>query len=137
MKALNVTLLFNGQTETAFNFYKSIFGGEFSSLQRMKDIPGAPEMPEEEKDKILHMSLPLAGAILSGMDSPSRMPPAVTGSNFMIALDMNSEAEVTRVFNGLAEGGKVAFPPGPQFWATFFGMATDQFGVTWMLTYNK
>lgn len=137
MKALNVTLMFNGNTETVFNFYKSVFGGEFGDVRRMKDIPGDHGMPDAEKDKILFMSLPLAGATLSGMDIPSMMPQATTGTNFTISLDMDSEAETTKIFNGLSDGADVKFPLGPQFWAAYFGMLTDKFGVTWMLTYNQ
>jgi PhnB protein len=137
MKALNVTLMFDGITETVFTFYQSVFGGEFVNLQRFKDIPGGPPLPEDQKNKILYMGLPLAGALLSGMDIPGQMPRPVTGTNFTIALDMSSEEEVTRIFEGLAVKGHAQFPPGPQFWATYFGMVTDQFGITWMLSYNK
>ena len=137
MKALNITLMFDGHTEKAFNFYKSVFGGEFSTLQRFKDIPGGPPTPEDQKNLILYVGLPLASGILGGMDVPQQMPRPVTGTNFTIALDMSSEEETTRVFNGLVQGGEVRFPLGPQFWATYFGMLTDQFGVTWMLSYNK
>jgi PhnB protein len=137
MKALNVTLMFDGNTETVFNFYKSVFGGEFASLQRFKDIPNGPPLPEDQKDKILYMGLPLAGVLLSGMDIPPQMPSPVTGTNFTIALDMDSEEEVTRIYNGLAQNGQTRFPPGPQFWTTFFAMVTDQYGITWMLSYRK
>jgi PhnB protein len=138
MKALNITLMFDGQTEAVFNFYKSVFGGEFTALQRMKDMPGrGANLPADQKEKILFMSLPLAKGALSGMDMPAGMPPVVAGTNFTISLDLDSEGEVTKVFNGLAKGGQVRFPLGPQFWATYFGMLTDQYGVTWMLTYNK
>lgn len=137
MKALNVTLMFDGITETVFNFYRSVFGGEFVNLQRFKDIPNGPPLPEDQKDKILYMGLPLAGVLLAGMDIPPQMPAPVTGTNFTIALDMDSSDEVTRVFDGLAVNGHARFPPGPQFWADFFAMVTDQFGITWMLTYNK
>jgi PhnB protein len=138
MKALNITLMFDGQTEAVFNFYKSVFGGEFTALQRMKDMPGrGADLPADQKEKILFMSLPLAKGALSGMDMPAGMPPVVAGTNFTISLDLDSEGEVTKVFNGLAKGGQVRFPLGPQFWATYFGMLTDQYGVTWMLTYNK
>ena len=137
MKALNVTLMFDGNTETVFNFYKSVFGGEFVTVQRFKDIPNGPPLPEDQKDKILYMGLPLAGVLLSGMDVPLQMPRPVTGTNFTISLDMASEEETTRIFNGLAQNGRVAMPLGQQFWATYFGMLTDQFGITWMLSYNK
>jgi PhnB protein len=137
MKALNVTLMFDGTTETVFTFYKSVFGGEFANLQRFKDIPNGPPLPEDQKDKILYMALPLAGVLLSGMDVPGQMPRPVTGTNFTIALDLSSEEEVTRIFDGLAVNGHAQFPPGPQFWATYFGMVTDQYGISWMLSYNK
>jgi len=83
------------------------------------------------------MSLPLGGALLSGMDVPLQMPRPVTGTNFTIALDMDSDEEVTRIHNGLAKGGQTRFAPGPQFWTTFFAMVTDQYGITWMLSYRK
>ena len=138
MKALNVTLMFDGNTETVFNFYKSVFGGEFVTVQRFKDIPNGPPLPEDQKDKILYVGLPLAGVLLAGMDVPPQMPRPVTGTNFTIALDMESEEETTRIFNGLAENAAhVSMPLGPQFWATYFGMLTDQFGITWMLSYRK
>lgn len=137
MKALNVTLMFDGITETVFNFYKSVFGGEFAALQRFRDIPDGPPLAEEHKDKILYMGLPLAGALLSGMDIPPQMPRPVTGTNFTIALDMDSEEEVTRIHDGLAQNGSTRFAPGPQFWTTFFAMVTDQYGITWMLSYRK
>jgi len=136
MKNLNITLLFSGETEEAFNFYKSVFGGEFSVLQRMKDMPGEHPIPEAEKERILYISLPLAKASLTGMDVPSFMPAPVTGTNFNISLDLDSEEETTKAFNGLAESGEVKMPLGPQFWATYFGMLTDKYGVTWMLSYN-
>jgi len=138
MKALNVTLMFGGNTEIVFNFYKSVFGGEFVNLQRFKDMPGEHPMPEDQKEKILYMGLPLAGVLLAGMDVPTQMPPPVTGTNFTISLDMTSEEETTRIFNGLSkDAAHVMMPPGPQFWATYFAMFTDQFGITWMLSYNK
>lgn len=137
MKALNVTLMFDGTTETVFNFYRSVFGGEFVTLQRFRDIPNGPPLTEDQKDKILYMGLPLAGALLSGMDIPPQMPRPVTGTNFTITLDMDSEEEVTRIHNGLAQGGETRFAPGPQFWTTFFAMVTDQYGITWMLSYRK
>ena len=137
MKALNITLLFNGQTEAAFNFYRSVFGGDFIMLQRMKDAPGAPDMPDEEKEKILFVSLPMAGGHIAGMDVPASRPQVVTGSNFMVSLVLDSEEEVTRLFNGLVDGGNVMMSPGQQFWATYFAMLTDKFGISWMLTYNK
>jgi len=135
MKVVNITLMFNGETEAAFNFYKSVFGGEFSNLQRMKDIPNAPPMPPELAEKILYMSLPIANNTLMGMDIPPHMPAVNSGNNFMITLDTSSKEENTSLFNALAENGTVLMPLGDQFWGAFFGMVKDQFGISWMLSY--
>lgn len=137
MKSANITITFNGQTEEAFNLYKSVFGGEFIMLQRMKDIPNAPEMPEAEGNKILFMSLPMGNSVLMGMDIPAHMPPGKEGTNFMVTVETESEEETTQFFNGLAEGGHVMMPLGDQFWGAFFGMVTDKFGIQWMLSYTK
>ena len=137
MKAINVTLLFDGQAEAAFNFYKSVFGGDFANLQRMKDMPGAPPMSAEESEKILHMSLPIGNAVLMGMDAPTGRMVLNKGNNFMVTLDTGSEDETARLFNGLAEGGIVTMPLANQFWGSFFGMVTDKFGIQWMLSYVK
>jgi len=134
MKAINVTLVYNGQTEAAFNFYKSVFGGESSNVQRMKDIPGAPPMSAEESEKILHMSFPIGSAILMGMDMPAGRGTVNQGNNFMITLDTSSEEEATKLFNGLSANGVVMMPMAHQFWGSFFGMFTDKFGIQWMVS---
>ncbi|HEY8784796.1 MAG TPA: VOC family protein [Mucilaginibacter sp.] len=135
MKASNITIVFDGQTEAAFNFYRSIFGGEFSNFQRMKDMPGAPPMPAKEGEKILHAALPIGNSVIMGMDMPTGRGTVNAGNNFMVTLDTSSEEETTRAFNGLAEGGFVMMPLGHQFWGAFFGMVTDKFGIQWMLSY--
>jgi PhnB protein len=137
MKAINITMVFNGQTEAAFNFYRSVFGGEFSNLQRMKDMPGPPSMSAEESEKILHMALPIGSATLMGMDMPKGRGTVYAGNNFYVTLDTSSEEETTKLFNGLAEGGSVMMPVAHQFWGSFFGMVTDKFGIQWMLSYVK
>ena len=135
MKSSNITIMFNGQTEAAFNFYKSVFGGEFSNFQRMKDIPGDQPMSPGEAEKILYVQLPVGNSVLMGMDVSSKMPPTNPGNNFMVSLDTSSEEENTRLFNELSEGGFVMMPLGHQFWGAFFGMVTDKFGIQWMLSY--
>jgi PhnB protein len=137
MRALNITILFNGQAEAAFNFYKSVFGGEFVNFQRMKDIPGAPEMPAATAQQMLHVALPVKNIILMGMDVPEVRPPAVIGTNFMVTIDTESEEETTTLFNGLAAGGNVMMPLAKQFWSDYFGMVTDKFGIQWMIGYTK
>jgi len=137
MKASNVTLIFNGQTEAALNFYKSIFGGEFAGFQRMKDMPGAPPMPPEEGEKVMHATLTVGNSAIMAMDMPTGRGTVNPGNNFMIQLDAESEAETRHAFNGLAEGGVVTMPLDHQFWGAYFGMVTDKFGIQWMLNYTE
>lgn len=137
MKGFDITLLFDGQTEEAFNFYKSVFGGEFSSLQRMSDLPTPMEMPETEKNKILHMSLPIGNTILMGMDMPAGRGTVNKGNNFFVTLNTSSEAETDELFVKLAEGANIMMPVEKQFWGAYFGMLTDKFGIQWMLTYSE
>lgn len=135
MKASNITLLYNGNTEEAFNFYKSVIGGEFINVSRMKDIPNAPAMGEEEANKILHMTFPIGNSIIMGMDLPSSRPAVNMGNNFFITVETESEEETTLLFNGLSQGGTVTMPLAHQFWGSFFGMFTDKFGIQWMLSF--
>jgi len=135
MKAVNITLIFNGQAEEALNFYKSILGGEYLNFQRMNQMPGAPPMPAEEGEKILHAALAVGNSVIMGMDMPTARGTANAGNNFMVTLDTSSEDETNKAFNGLAEGGTVTMPLGHQFWGAFFGMVTDKFGIQWMLSY--
>ena len=136
MATLNTYLNFNGNTEEAFVFYKSVFGGEFKMLQRMKDAPGADKLSQEEQQKIMHVALPIGGNILMGTDVMESMPPATFGTNTSISVDTASEEEATNIFNGLAAGGQVTMPLQKTFWGALFGMLTDKFGVQWMFNYD-
>jgi len=137
MKAVNITLTFNGQTETAFNFYKSVFGGEFIHVQRMKEMPAPQPLSPEEGEKILHVALPIGGAVLAGMDVPQGMPQSISGTNFMITLDTSSEEETKTLYEGLSAGGSIMMALDNQFWGAYFGMFTDKFGIQWMVSYMK
>lgn len=137
MKGFDITLLFDGQTEEAFNFYKSVFGGEFSNLQRMSDMPSPMEMSESEKKKILHMALPIGNTILMGMDMPPARGAVNKGNNFFVTLNTSSEAETDELFNKLSDGANIMMPVEKQFWGAYFGMLTDKFGIQWMLTYSE
>jgi len=137
MKAVNITLAFNGHAEAAFNFYKSVFGGEFIHLQRLKEIPAPHQLSAEEGEKILHVALPVAGQVLAGMDIPYGRPESITGTNFMITLDTESEKETQRLYEALSDGGFVMMPLEHQFWGAYFGMFTDKFGIQWMVSYVK
>jgi PhnB protein len=137
MKAVNITLTFNGQAEAAFNFYKSVFGGEFIHLQRLKEMPTPHPLSEEEGEKVLHVALPVGSQVLAGMDVPSGLPQSNRGDNFMITLDTESEEETSKLFEALSDGGFVMMALEHQFWGAYFGMLTDKFGIQWMLSYVK
>ncbi|PLX05092.1 MAG: VOC family protein [Marinilabiliales bacterium] len=137
MTTINPYLIFNGNCEEAFNFYKSVFGGEFPYVGKFKDMPENPEYPvlEEEKDKIMHISLPISEeTVLMGSDSSSAFGKAtIIGNNITISINTKSVEEVTRIYNELSEGGKVSMPLNKTFWGAYFGQFTDKFGIHWMV----
>jgi PhnB protein len=138
MATLNPYLNFPGNTEEAFNFYKSVFGGEFMMIQRFKDTPEAGRVSEKEKDKIMHIALPIGkGNILMATDALESMGHKVTaGTNFHLSISTDSEEETKKLFNALSAGGKVTVPLDKMFWGAYFGMLTDKFGIQWMVNYD-
>ena len=108
MKVVNPYLNFNGNTEEAFNFYKSVFGGEFGMIMRMKDAPGMP-VPEGQEEKIMHISLPLGSDNCN--DKTFR-----AGNNYYISIHADSVEEGQKLYEALAEGGKANHPFEKQFW---------------------
>lgn len=137
MAAINIYLNFKGTTEEAFNFYKSVFGGEFSALQRFKDTPEAGKLPAHEQDKIMHVSLPIGqGILLMATDALESMGQTLTiGNNFHISITAESEEEANMLFDKLSADGNVYMPLEKAFWGEYFGMLTDKFGVQWMVSY--
>lgn len=138
MITVNPYLNFNGNTEEAFNFYKSVFGGEFAGLHRFKDTPEVGDIPDEEKDKLMHISLPLGkGNLLMATDALESMGQSLTmGNNFSLSVQAESREEADRLFNALAAGGKIDMPLEDVFWGDYFGALTDKFGIQWMINYN-
>ena len=139
MKSINSYLEFNGNTETAFNFYKSVFGGEFIAVMRYSDIPEkTPDtrVTEEEKNLIMHIALPMGSNMIMGTDVPKSMNEATFGSNHSICIDAESRDEANRFFNGLSQGGTVTMPMDDMFWGDYFGSLRDKFGVQWMISFN-
>ena len=137
MATVNTYLNFNGNTEEAFNFYKSVFGGEFSMVQRFKDGPEGDKIPGEDQDKIMHVALPIGSNVLMGTDVGGGMPPVVFGTNSSISIDPANEDEAYKLFNGLSAGGKIGMPLQKMFWGGLFGYFTDKFGVQWMLNLQQ
>ena len=112
MATLNPYLNFLGNTEEAFNFYKSVFGGEFTNLTRFKDTPAAAQMKPEDAEKLMHVSLPIGkGNTLMGTDALESMGHKVThGNNTQLSLEADSKEEATKLFDGLSAGGKPEVP---------------------------
>lgn len=134
-------LTFNGNCEEAFNFYKSVFGGNFTYIGRFKDMPpavGQPPVPASQADKIMHIGLPISKETnLMGSDSSDEFGHATTiGNNFSISVNTFSQAEADRIFKGLSAGGKVAMPMAKTFWGSYFGMCTDKFDIQWMVSFE-
>ena len=138
MATLNPYLYFLGNTEEAFNFYKSVFGGEFTNLTRFKDTPEASKMAPEDANKIMHIGLPIGkGNIIMATDALESMGHKLTyGNNTNLSLEADSKEEAEKLFNGLSAGGKVEMPLSDQFWGACFGMFDDKFGVKWMVNYT-
>jgi PhnB protein len=136
MTIINPYLTFSDNCEEVFNFYKSVFGGEFLTLMRFKDMPPEP-MGENEAEKIIHVALPIGqGTILMGSDVPEAMGSVTTSNNFSISISTDSEAEATALFNKLSAGGQVTMPLDKVPWGAYFGMLTDKFGIQWMVSYD-
>ncbi len=137
MATVNVYLSFNGTCEAAFNFYKSVFGGEFNYMGRFKDMPSSDQpIPDSEKDKIMHVGLPISKeTMLMGCDMSETMmgQKLVAGNNFSICITTYSEEESHRIFNALSAGGTVTMPLEKTFWSPLFGMLTDKFGISWLV----
>ena len=136
MAAVNPYLNFDGNTEEVFNFYKSIFGGEFEMVSRFDTMPEEYRPDQSEINKIMHISLPIGGgSFLMGSDRPACYGPVNKGDHAYIAIKADSEEEATKLFNGLSAGGVVTMPLAKAFWGDFFGMFNDKFGVQWMISY--
>lgn len=136
MATINPYLNFNGNAEEAFNFYKSVFGGEFAMVMRFKDVPPEHKMSESEAEKIMHIALPIAQDILMGSDVPEVYGKVNSGTSFSISISASSEEEANKFFNGLSAGGQATMPMAKTFWGSYFGMLTDKFGVQWMVSYD-
>jgi PhnB protein len=142
MTLINVYLNFNGNCEEAFNFYKGVFGGEFSYMGRFKDMPAddkQPKMDPSMSEKIMHVSLPISKETsLMGSDTGGEWAQHYKqGNNFSISINADSKADADRLYNGLSAGGQATMPMSKTFWGDYFGMFTDKFGINWMVSFNE
>ena len=140
MARVNTYLNFSRNTEEAFTFYKSVFGGDFGpmGIARMGDVPAQPGMPpmsEEDKKLVMHVELAITGGhVIMGTDAPESMGFKLNfGNNLFISIEPDTRAETKELFTALSAGGKVSMELQDMFWGAYFGSFTDKFGVQWML----
>ncbi|MDX1954647.1 MAG: VOC family protein [Chitinophagaceae bacterium] len=141
MTTVNIYLTFNGNCEEAFNFYKSVFGGEIPYMGRFGDMPAdsGHTLAPEEANKIMHVSLPISKeTMLMGSDTAGEWSSKFSaGNNFSISISTDSKGEADRLFAGLSAGGQVTMPMNSTFWGDYFGMFADKFGINWMISFRE
>ena len=137
MPVINPYLTFNGDCEAAFDLYKSVFGGEFAVVMRFGDMDMGMPVADDEKNKIMHVALPIGrGNMLMGSDVSASRGGVTPGTNFSVAVSADSESEADDIWAGLAEGGNETLKMSKAPWGAYFGMCTDKFGIQWMVTYD-
>ena len=130
--SLNVYLHFNGNCQEVFEFYRSVFGGDFAVFSTFRDLPEPMGVSEEEMDDVLHVSYDIDGTTLMGSDMPSSFgAPVEQGNNFAISY------QTEELLNKVSAGGKITMPLGDMFWGSYFGSCTDKFGINWMFNYDN
>ena len=140
MKTVNPYLVFNGNCEEAFNFYKNVFGGDFQFLGRFSDMPevDCKDIPKDSLNKIMHVSLPISKeTIIMGSDANPNMGDINTGNNVSLSIGTDSKEEADAIFNSLSQGGKVTMPIQDTFWGSYFGMLVDKYDFIWMIGYDS
>lgn len=139
MNTFHPYLNFDGKAEEAFNFYKSIFGGEFIFLKKIGEGPDAEQFPEAERNRVMHVALPInEHTILMASDCvPSAGHVLNLGNNMYINIAAESREEADRLFNGLSAGGNIEMPLEDQFWGDYFGSFKDKFGIQWMINFGS
>jgi len=138
MAQINPHINFNGNAEEAFNFYKSVFGGEFTKIIRFKEL-SSPEFPISVNDtnKIMYIELPIGRNILIANDVPDSMGRTNENENrSKISISAESKEEADKLFNGLSEAGKIEIPISDSPWGTYFGMFRDKYGIEWIVDFD-
>jgi PhnB protein len=139
MPLINPHINFNGNAEEAFTFYKSVFGGEFAKVVRLKDL-ASPEFPVSEKDenKIMHIALPIGKSnVLMANDVPDFLGRVNEQENrSKISISAESKEEADKLFNGLSAGGEIEMPIADSPWGSYFGMFRDKYGIEWMVDFD-
>ena len=142
MTRINIYLTFQGNCKQAFDFYQSIFGGDYGYVGTFEEMPpqeGMPPMTDEMKKQIIHISLPISKeTVLMGSDTGGEWSSDFKqGNNFSISVNTDSKEKADAIFNGLAEKGEIKMPINSTFWGDYFGTLEDQFGINWMVSFNE
>lgn len=143
MSRTSTYLNFPRQTEEAFNFYRTVFGGDFvGGIHRFSEVPpqpGQPALAEEDKNLVMHIMLPiLGGHLLMGTDAPESMGFKITpGNNVYISLEPDTRADTDRLFSALSADGQVEMPLMEMFWGDYYGSCADKFGTRWMFNCSE
>lgn len=139
MATMNPYLNFDGTAEAAFIFYKSVFGGDFTEFHKMGEAPGTEQLPEDEKQRLMHIALPINEhtTLMASDIIPSAGHVLQEGNNVHISLHPTSREEADRLFNGLSAGGVVEMPLQDTFWGAYYGNFKDKFGINWMVNYQQ
>ena len=126
MAHINPWINFNGNAEEAFEFYRSVFGGDFAKVIRL-----------EESGKMMQIALPIGNNVLLGNDVPESMGRVDENENrSKISISAESREEADKLFSGLSAGGTVEYPMGESPWGSYFGMFRDKFGIEWMIDFD-
>ena len=138
MAHINPHINFNGNAEEAFHFYKSVFGGEFATVIRFRDL-ASPENPvaEHEENKIMLIALPIGNGILMANDVPEFLGRTNENENrSKISIRAESKEEADRLFHGLSADGQIEFAMGDSPWGSYFGCFRDRYGIEWMVDFD-
>ena len=132
--SLNTYLTFEDNCREVFEFYRSIFGGEFTFISTFREAPEDMGVAEAELDRIMHVSLPIGSSVLMGSDSCSSFgPPPVVGDNFSLSFEAESKEHADEIFAKLSDDGVVKCPMADAFWGAYFGACTDKYGINWQV----
>ena len=139
MASINPHINFNGNAEEAFTFYQSVFGGEFATIMRFKDLASEEfVVAENEANKIMHIALPIGNSVLMGNDVPQVLGRTNENENrSKIVISAESKEEADKLFKGLSSGGQIEMPISNSPWGSYFGMFRDKYGIEWMVDFDE
>lgn len=126
-------LFFDGKCGEAFDFYREVFGGEFAHRLTNADAPADIPVNRSDPDRIMHVALPIGESLLMGSDTQGAGAP----SAFSMYYAAGSRADADTKHAALtAGGGSVAMPMDDVFWGSYFGVVSDRYGVSWMVSHE-